>query len=308
MSKILVAGGTGLIGTPLVKRLLDGGYEVVLLTRKPMKAGVESSRLRTCVWDGRTLGAWVSEVDSAKAIVNLCGCGVADERWTEARRREILTSRVRPLEALVQAAVRSADPPKAILSASAVGFYGDVPPDQAVTENRPAGRGFLADVCVQWEKAALTASQFGIRTVLLRFGAVLANEGGMLPKFFPAFHSYLGGPLGSGRQILAWVHREDAVDAIWHALESRELTGPVNVTAPHPASMSDFCSALGRAMGRPSWLPVPEFALKAMMGDSAELVLTGQRALPRKLMDSGFKFKHPDLPTAFGDLLQSRPA
>ena len=146
-------------------------------------------------------------------------------------------------------------------------------------------------------------AQHPIRTIWMRFGVVLALGGGALPKFLPPFKAYIGGPLGSGRQIVPWVHRDDAVNAVLHALEHHSLTGPVNVTAPHLVPMRDFCSELGRALGRPSWLPVPGFVLKALMGESAQVVLEGQRALPRKLMDSGFKFKHPDLASAFKDLL-----
>ena len=303
MAKILVAGGTGLIGTPLVERLLQAGYEVVLLTRRPAEVRTRHERLRPVLWDGKTLGAWASEAESAKAIINLCGSGIADERWTDARKLELLNSRIHPLQALVQAAVRAADPPKAFITASAVGYYGDLPPDEAVTETHRRGLGFLAETCGQWEKASETAAQFGIRTIWMRFGVVLALGGGALPKFLPPFKAYVGGPLGSGRQIVPWIHRDDAVSAVLHALEHHSLTGPVNVTAPHLVPMKDFCSELGKALGRPSWLPVPGFVLKALMGESAQVVLEGQRALPRKLMDSGFKFKHPDLASAFKNLL-----
>ncbi len=303
MGTIVVAGGTGMIGTPLVKKLLEAGYEVILLTRRPADVRLKHAKLKPVAWDGKTLGAWATEVESTRAIINLCGSGIADERWTDARKQELLMSRTQPLQALVQAAVRSALPPKTLITASAVGFYGDVAPDQAVTESRPHGTGFLADTCVQWEKAAQTAEAFGIRTVFARFGVVLGTRGGALPKFVTPFKNYIGGPLGSGRQVLPWIHVDDAVAAILHILEKHELNGPVNVTAPHPQPMADFCAALGRVIGRPSWLPVPGFVLKALMGESAEVVLSGQRALPRKLMDSGFKFKHPELEKALTELL-----
>lgn len=300
--KVIVAGGTGLIGKVLVKRLLESGYEVVLLSRQTVTEFRHPS-LRVVRWDGKTLGAWAGEAESARAIVNLCGSGIADKGWTEERKREILNSRIHPLQALVQAAVRCAAPPKTIVSASAVGFYGDVPPDQTVLENHARGRGYLSDVCVQWEKAALTAEQFGIRTVLTRFGVVLSPHGGALPRLLPMFRMYLGGPVGSGRQILPWIHVEDAVSAILFALETHDLSGPVNVTSPHPVSMKDFCSELGRAAGRPSWLPVPGFVVRGMMGDAAEVVLAGQRALPRKLMDKGFKFKYAELGKALQNII-----
>lgn len=302
-AKIVVAGGTGLIGTPLVQRLLAAGYEVVLLTRRPLSASAKREGLRAVIWDGKTVGDWASEMESAKGVINLCGAGIADVRWSDERKREILNSRVHPLQALVQAAVRAADPPKVLITASAVGYYGDLPSTATVTEDRTRGSGFLAETCERWEKAAETAALFGIRTVWARFGVVLAREGGALPKFLPVFRAGLGGPLGSGRQCVPWIHRHDAVAAVLHLLEHRDLSGPVNVTAPHPLSMKDFCSALGKAVGRPSWLPVPGFALKLIMGESACVVLEGQRALPRKLMDGGFRFKYADAPSALNDLL-----
>lgn len=296
--KIILAGGTGFIGTPLVSKLLDSGYEVVLLVRGAARPGINHPKLRRCVWDGKSLGPWTAELESAKAIINLCGTGIADQKWTEGRKREILDSRIRPLQALAQAAIRSVGGPKTLITASAVGFYGDLPSDQVAAESRPHGRGFLAETCVQWEKTAQTVIPFGIRTVILRFGVVLAAEGGALPKFLKPFRAGVGGPLGSGRQILSWIHRDDAVAAVIHALEMHEVSGPVNVTAPHPATMKDFCAELGRAMHRPSWLPVPGFVLKSMMGEMAEVVLSGQRAVPRKLMDTGFKFRYPELEIA----------
>lgn len=306
MGTIVVAGGTGLIGTPLVKKLLDVGYEVILLTRRPSEFHLRHPKLKPVAWDGKTLGAWGAEVEAARAIINLCGAGILDDRWTPERKRELLNSRIHPLQALVQAAVRCALPPKTLISASAVGFYGDVPPNQAVTESHLRGAGFLADTCVQWEKAAQTAESFGIRTLFARFGIVLAPQGGALPKFVKPFRIYLGGGLGSGRQILPWIHVDDAIAAILHMLEKHDLSGPVNVTSPHPQSMGDFCRTLGRVMGRPSWLSVPGPAVRMLMGEASEAVLTGQRALPRKLMDAGFKFKHPDLEKALKELLEKK--
>jgi hypothetical protein len=214
MAKIIAAGATGFIGNVLLKQLLEAGNEVVLLTRRPGGIQLRHPNLRTVLWDGKNVGVWAAEADGAKAIVNLCGAPIADKPWTEERKREILNSRIYPLQALVQAAVRSADPPKLIITASAVGFYGNVPSDQPVTESRGRGEGFLADVCAQWEKAAEVASSFGVRVVCLRFGVVLAPDGGALAKFLPAFKAYIGGPLGSGRQALPWIHREDAAAAI----------------------------------------------------------------------------------------------
>lgn len=304
--KIIVAGGTGLIGRTLVRELADRGYEVVLLTRGSLPAALARPGVRAARWDGEKLGDWAVEFESAKAVINLCGAGIADERWTEARKQELLGSRIHPLQALVQASVRCADPPKTILTASAVGYYGDAAPDQTVTESRPRGSGYLSELCSQWEKAAQTAEPFGIRVIYLRFGIVLSTEGGALAKFVPPFRAGIGGPLGSGRQILPWIHREDAVGAVVHALEHRDLSGPVNVVSPHPVSMKDFCSALGRVMKRPSWLPVPAFVLRSLMGEAARVVLEGQRALPRKLMDAGFKFKHPEVEKALQDILENQ--
>ncbi|MCG3175123.1 MAG: Epimerase family protein [Candidatus Omnitrophica bacterium] len=300
--KIILAGGTGFIGRALLRRLLDDGHDVVLLSRSAHPfTGFHHDRLRTVAWDGQSPGEWTRQFDGADAVVNLSGAGIADGRWSAGRKRLLVESRLKSTHALVTAMLGARPKPQVFVCASAVGYYGDVPSGE-VAESAPQGRDFLADLCGQWEKAAMEAQELGVRVVCARIGVVLALEGGALGKFIPPFKAFIGGPLGSGRQAFPWIHRDDVAGAIAHLISNKHVRGPVNLTAPETLTMRQFCDELGRAMRRPSWLPVPGFALRLLLGELAGMVLTGQRAVPAKLAQSGYAFKYPHANQALAEI------
>jgi uncharacterized protein (TIGR01777 family) len=238
-------------------------------------------------------------------IVNLAGANVGGKRWSDEYKKEIRESRLQATRALVDAMRASTRRPRVFVSASAVGYYGGRG-DEEVTESTSAGSDFLAEVCKAWEDEAARAEQLGVRTVLLRTGVVLDRNDGALKKMVPPFKAFVGGPIGSGQQWVPWIHIGDEVGLILWALAGT-VRGPVDATAPKPARMQDFARALGRALGRPSLLPVPAFALRLAIGEMAEVLLEGQRALPRKALEGGYRFQFDDLDRALRDVL-GRPS
>ena len=297
--KVVVTGGTGFLGSALVAALAGRGDETVVVTRDPSRAELPPGA-RGIGWDGLA-----TAVDGADAVVNLAGETIA-QRWTTAAKARIVGSRAQAAER-VGAALRAAkEPPAVLVNASAVGFYGDRG-DEELTEESPAGSGFLAETTLSWERAAREAVPDGVRLVLLRTGFVLGEEGGGLSKMLIPFRFGLGGPLGSGRQWVPWIHRDDLVALLLAALDDARYEGPVNGTAPAPVPMKELAAALGRVLRRPAFAPAPAFAIRAAMGEMASLVLDGQRALPRKALALGFRFRFPDLEPALRDLLAPAP-
>jgi uncharacterized protein (TIGR01777 family) len=295
---VLVAGGTGFIGSTLVRRLLRDGHTVILLSRDPHSVrDLDAKLIQIEEWDGKTVGHWVDRLESVDGIVNLAGESIGARRWTEARKAVLVTSRVEPTRALVSGIKLLKKRPAVLVNASAVGYYGDVESGD-VTESHSAGNDFLASLCKQWEGEAQKAEEFGVRVVRLRFGVVLEKGGGALEKMILPFRFFVGGPLGSGRQWLPWVHRDDVIGAIIFSLQSPNISGPVNVSAPDQVTMREFSQALGRTMHRPSWARVPAFVLRAVLGEMAGTVLTGQRVVPRKLEDARFAFRYRKLDEA----------
>ncbi len=293
--KVVVTGGTGFLGRALVAALGGRGDEAVVVTRDPSRAELPPGA-RGTGWDGLA-----TAVDGADAVVNLAGETIA-QRWTAAAKARIVGSRAQAAER-VGAALRAAkSPPAVLVNASAVGYYGNRG-DEELTEASPAGSGFLAETTLAWERAAREAVPDGVRLVLLRTGFVLGEEGGGLSKMLIPFRFGLGGPLGSGRQWVPWVHRDDLVALLLAALDDDRFEGPVNGTAPAPVPMKELAAALGRVLRRPAFAPAPAFAIRAAMGDMAALVLDGQRALPRKALALGFHFRFPELEPALRDLL-----
>lgn len=301
--KIVIAGGTGFIGKLLVSRLKIRGHEIILLSRSVQPS--TDSALRCCPWDARTLGAWADELEAADAVINLAGAALAGKRWGRRQKEVILGSRIQATRAIVQAIEKSECKPKVLINASAVGYYGDVP-EGDVTETSPKGKGFLAETCDQWEKEARVAEKSGVRTVLLRTGIVLGKGGGALSKMIPLFQFFAGGPLGSGRQWVPWIHQEDVVGALLFALENNAISGPVNTTAPNPLIMSDFCHELGKVLNRPSWVQVPAFVLKLVLGEMSEMLLGGQKAMPQKLLEHHYSFRFSDLYAVLMDVLNKK--
>lgn len=299
---IVVAGGTGFIGRPLVERLVKSAHTLVLLTRNPTRLqGTYPSTVQIAEWDGRTSGDWIHHLDGSDGVINLAGEPISARRWTSTQKKRIITSRLEATKAIVDAIAGSVKKPQVLINASGVGYYGEVKAGD-VAESSPNGDDFFAEICRAWESAAMRAEQQGVRVVLLRSGIVLHKSGGVLQRFLLPFNLFVGGPLGPGTQWVSWIHREDAMHAILFALENRTLSGPANLAAPEPVTMRDFCRELGKAMGRPSWFRVPEFALRLALGEMVDVVIKGQRAVPKKLLDAGFVFRFPNLADAFSDL------
>jgi uncharacterized protein len=298
--KILITGATGFIGRALVLRLRRDGHRIRVWVRD-----VEGARMRlgdevTYLEAGTT--RLEAALDGVDAVVNLAGEPLFGRRWTARRRAELVSSRVEMTEELVKAMAKRTDPPRVLVSASAVGFYGDQK-DAVLDESSPPGEDFLADLCLRWERAALGAENLGTRVVLLRTGIVLGREGGALAQLLPPFRLGLGGPIGRGRHYQPWIHLHDVVEAIATATTDPRYIGPINVTAPTPVTNRDLARHLGRALGRPAFVPVPPVALRLLFGASSEVVLASQRALPRRLEDLGFDFAHRTLASALEDIL-----
>jgi uncharacterized protein len=282
--RVLVAGSSGLIGTALVAHLRETGHEVLRLVRRTPAAPDERG------WDppaGRVDGGALDGVD---AVVGLGGLGIGDRPWTGTRRQQLRDSRSEPTEVLAAAVAEHGVP--SFLSASGVGYYGDTG-DRVTDESSPSGQGFLAGVCRDWEAATAKAQEGGARVVLLRTGLVFSHSGGLLGRLRPLFKGFLGGRLGSGRQYMPWISLDDEVGAIRFLLENQDVRGPVNLTGPAPVTNAEFTAAFAAAVGRPQSIPVPEFAIKGVLGAfGEELLLYGQRAVPAKLQEHGYQFRH----------------
>lgn len=291
---IVVAGGHGLLGGALVSRLRQDGHAVSVLTRSPRRAG-------DIHWDPAVVEpAWQSAVAGADAVINLAGESIAGRRWSATRKAAILESRVQATRALARAVLDSSQPPSTFISGSAIGIYGPHG-DEEVTEATPPGGDFLAQVCQAWEREAQAIA--GVtRLVLARTGVVLARHGGALPEMARPFRFFAGGPVGSGRQFVSWIHIDDWVDMMRWALTSPALLGAVNLTAPCPVTNREFASALGRTLGRPSVVTAPAFALRIGLGEMADIVLTGQRVIPARSAALGFEFHFRELDPALRSL------
>jgi uncharacterized protein len=290
--KVVIGGANGLIGSALRNVLRARGDPVVALVRRPDSGG----EVR---WDGRTIPDGV--LDGADAAVNMSGVNIAARRWTDAFKKEIASSRVQSTRAFVEAIRAAHRKPRVFVNASAVGAYGPRG-DQEVTESTPAGADFLAEVCKASEAEAMRAEELGVRTVLLRTGVVLAREGGALKQMLPPFKAFVGGPIGSGRQWVPWIHLADEVALILWALD-RDVRGPLNAAAPNPVRMKEFAQSLGRALHRPAFFTVPPVVLRIGLGEMADVLLEGQRAVPKKALEAGFKFRFSELEPALKDLV-----
>ncbi|MEU1731566.1 TIGR01777 family oxidoreductase [Streptosporangium sp. NPDC020145] len=296
---IIVTGSSGLLGSALTEALRAEGARVVQLVRREPHGPDEA------FWNPAEGILDPAAVDGARAVVHLAGAGIGDRRWNADVKREIARSRIEGTRTLVNALTRADARPEALLSGSAIGFYGDTG-DREVDETSPPGEGFLArEVVVPWEAETEPARQAGIRVALLRTGLVLSREGGMLPRILPIFKMGLGAPLGSGRQYWSWITADDWVGAVLRVMRDPGLSGPVNLTAPHPVTNAEFTKTLAQAVRRPAMpLAVPGFALRAVVGGFAEEgVLTGQRVIPRRLTEVGHTFRHIRLGDALSAVL-----
>jgi uncharacterized protein (TIGR01777 family) len=303
---VLVTGGTGFIGSALVERLANENHRVLLLSRRPQALRTASQGIiRAIQWDGKMIGPWVRELEGVDAVVNLAGESIGAKRWTKSRKALLMDSRIDPTRTLVAAIASVKTKPEVLVSASAVGYYGDVERED-VTEIHPSGSDFLARLCERWEKEASRAGEYGVRVIKARFGIVLGTGGGALKKMMVPFRFFGGGPLGSGRQWFPWVHRDDVIGAITFCLINPNISGPVNVTAPHIVKMSEFAHALGKAIHRPAWVPVPALVLKVALGEMAGTVISGQCVISRKLQDAGYAFRYPKLDEALRVIMRGK--
>ncbi|RJR21255.1 MAG: TIGR01777 family protein [Nitrospiraceae bacterium] len=287
---ILITGGTGFIGTPLTHELRSSGHSVTVTTRR------QSSSKDKLTWNPPDLIP-PDVISTFDAFINLAGEPIAPQRWTKERKKRILSSRINTTRALVESIKNAHARPKVLVSASAVGYYG-AHGDEYVTEDTPPANDFLADVCRQWEAEAYKARDLGLRVVTVRIGGVLEADGGALAQMVIPFKFFLGGPIGSGTQWFSWIHRDDIIGIIKLALENESISGPVNLTAPTPVTNKEFSRALGKALHRPSFIPVPGFAVKLTLGELGSVLLTGQRVLPEKALNAGYEFKYSDVSEA----------
>jgi uncharacterized protein (TIGR01777 family) len=294
--KLVVTGATGFIGTALCARLLEQGHTLTLFTRgSPRDA--DTTAKRWVHWTPGTLREWATALDGVDGVINLAGEPIAEKKWTHTQRHRIERSRIDGTNSLVQAIAKAAVRPKFLISASAVGYYGPRG-DESVTEETSPGDDFLSQVCREWEEEAKKAEQLGLRVVRLRTGIVLGSGGGALQKMAKPFKFFVGGPLGSGQQWMSWIQLEDHVRLILELIENTQASGPVNATAPNPVRNKEFCQTLGKVLHRPCWAPVPGFALRIVLGDMAEMLLTGQRVFPAAAQRLGFQFRYPNLEEA----------
>ena len=300
--RVAVAGSSGLIGSGLVPGLRRDGHEVVRLVRRPVEARDEVR------WDPMRGDLDPADLEGVGGIINLAGAGIGDKKWTPERRKEVLDSRVVPTRLLAETAAKLDPKPSAFLNASGINWYGYDGGDRVWTEGDPRGKGFLAEVVGEWEHATEAAEQAGIRTVPLRSGVVQSTAGGALAKQLTPFKLGVGGRIGSGRQYLPWISLADEVAAIMFCLTDDRMSGPVNLTAPNPVTNAEFTKTLGRVLHRPTLVPIPTPALRALLGSEIveEMLLGGVRARPAKLEEAGFRWLHPTLEAALRDILSER--
>ncbi len=299
--KILITGGTGFIGTSLTKELRDAGHEVIITTRQEA-SNVRAEHATPLQWTPPDLipSDIISTID---AVIILAGEPIAPKRWSEDRKKRILSSRIDTTRALVESIEQSDKKPKVLISASAIGYYGPRN-DEFVNEDVAPSSDYLAGVCIKWESEAQKAEALGLRVVRVRIGGVLGRGGGLLAQMIGPFKNFAGGPLGSGKQWFSWIHLDDLVGIFKYALENDSVSGPVNGTAPNPIMNREFSRALGRALNRPAIVHVPAFAVKLALGELAGLLLTGQRVVPEKALEAGYKFKYEKINEALKDIFK----
>jgi uncharacterized protein (TIGR01777 family) len=305
--RIFVTGGTGLIGTHLVERLIDRGDQVLVLTRRPDMARQRfGERCRIVEGDPMQRGTWQNEVGDCHAAINLAGEPIFGRRWNSEFKALLVESRLKStnhvLQALMTSGQKTGGDSRALVNASAIGFYGPRG-DEELSEESSAGSDFLARLTVDWENAAYAADAQGIRVSVVRIGVVLDKAGGALSQMLTPFRLGLGGPVGSGNQWLSWIHHEDVVGILMLALDRYDVHGAMNATAPQPVTNREFARELGRALHRPAFLPAPKFALRLKFGEVADILTTGQRVLPRKAESLGYEFRFPTIDRALQNIL-----
>ncbi|MDR7240035.1 TIGR01777 family oxidoreductase [Neobacillus drentensis] len=299
--KITIAGGTGFVGKALTEHLLKNNHEVIILSRKTIDT-LPADGIRYVQWLNNSSSP-IQELEGTDIFINLAGESINSGRWTTQRKEKILNSRLASVQALLDIMNKLDRKPQALINASAIGIYGTS--DEKIfieKDNHGFSNDFLSQTVSQWENEANKASQLGIRTVLCRFGIILDKQLGALPKIAVPYQAFIGGPIGSGRQWMSWIHIEDVIHAISFIIENEKIQGPINFTAPNPVTMSEFGKTLAQVLHRPHWLPVPSFALKLLLGEMSTLVVEGQKVLPKMLLENGYQFMYPDLNMAFKNI------
>jgi uncharacterized protein len=300
--RVIITGGTGLIGQALAKELSEHGYEVVILSRSPQTArGYLPPTVRCVGWDGKTANGWGELASGATAIVNLAGANISGGRWTTDKKRQILQSRLDAGRAVSSAVADASIKPEIVVQSSAVGYYGPHG-DEPVTEDTPAGKDYLADVCVRWEASTAGVEKSGVRRVIIRTGVALSARGGALPLMALPYRLFAGGPIGSGRQWFPWISMIDEAAAIRFMIENKAALGVYNFCAPNPLTNKEFGKVLGKVFHRPSYLSVPAFAFKLILGEMSTILLDGQRQVSERLQQSGYIFQFPDAEQALMDI------
>jgi len=305
--RVVVTGGTGLIGHELVMSLGKDGHEVYVVSRNPHQKGPMPESIHFVKWDAETAEGWGEVVDGADAVVNLAGAsingdGFLPERWTRERKDVILKSRLKVGKAVTEAIEQAATKPKVLIQASAVGYYGMHPHNEVITEDYPAGEDFLADVCQQWEDSTAAVEEMGVRRCIIRTGIVLSDEGGALPRLIVPFQMFAGGPIAGGKQPFPWIHMADQVGAIRHLIEETDMGGAFNLAAPEPPTNAEFSKAVGKAINRPAFIPTPGFVFEMAFGEVAVLLTKGQNTPPTRLQEAGYTFTFTDAQAAVADL------
>lgn len=306
--RVIIVGGSGLIGRGLTDSLAKDGHETIILSRAPGKVKGLPSGAKVVSWDGHSTRGWGELADGANAVVNMAGASIKGQgflpgRWTAKRKQLIRQSRIDAGRAVAEAIKQTKVKPKVLIQASAVGYYGPRA-DELVTEDQPPGHDFLASVCVDWESSTAEVEAMGVRRAVVRTGLPLTLKGGAFPLLVLPFRLFAGNWFGSGKQYYPWIHFEDHIAALRFLIENPNAKGGFNLSAPNPVPNREFARMLGKVMRRPVWMPVPRFALELALGEVATVVLDGQRAMPQNLTNLGFKYKYPDLEPALHDLLK----
>jgi len=304
MSKrIIVTGATGLIGRKLVNALIQRGDNVVVFSRSVNKAkSIFPNLVELVEWDYLKPELWKSKLEKSDAVVHLAGINLFAKRWNDDFKKEVIRSREISTRNLVEAIRSCSNKPEVFISASGVGYYGDSG-DDLLTEESQAGNDFLANVCKVWESESQKTNEFGVRNVQIRTGLVLSPGDGALKQMLPAFKFFVGGPLGNGKQWASWIHIDDTVGIYIHAINNAKLKGAINVASPNPVRMQEFAKTLGKVLKRPSFFPVPKFALKLVVGEAAEVVTASQKVDVQKLLNDEYRFKFENLEEALRNLL-----
>ena len=298
--RLLITGGSGFIGSRLVPVLLDQGHVVTVLTRNPDKTALHFNHAVTTIEQLNLL----NDTDVFDVAINLAGQGITDKRWTPGIKKQLRDSRILTTEKLISYLQAAKKKPECLISGSAIGYYGNQG-EKLINEQISGDNSFSSKLCFDWEHEAQQAEALGIRTCYLRTGIVLGKKGGALCKMLPAFKLGLGGPMGSGRQWMSWIHIDDLIGIILHVINNKDIKGAINGSAPNPVTNKVFSSTLARVLKRPAFLPMPAFVLKLMLGQMAEeLLLSGQRVIPKKILDAGYEFKYAELENALSEVVQ----